>query len=90
MNELVDGNCSVDSSKGADPYGLCPGVQKSFKFFTLSLILHLSNTSLDTGFWPFSKVPVRLLEKAVKNYSKAPSYRPICLPFFRQSIGTYY
>ena len=81
MNSLLQSVGLILVSKGADPYGLRQRFLKSCRFFTLSSILHLSNSCLDTGFWPFNKASVRLLKEAGKNYSNTFSCRPVSLAF---------
>ena len=68
------------NNEGVDPYGLHPKLLQKFKFNTISICLHLLNSAIFMGIWPFDKTIVKFLKKTGKtDFSNPPSWRPISL-----------
>ena len=68
------------NNKGVDPYGLQPKQLKKFKFNTISICLHLTNSAFFMGIWPFDKTIVKFLKTSGKtDFSNPSSWRPISL-----------
>ena len=81
MDELKEAIKKMKTNnKGVDPNGLHPKLLKKFKLNTISICLHLINSALFIGIWPFDKTIVKFLRKSGKtDYSKPSSWRPISL-----------
>ena len=53
----------IDRNKSIDPYNWHTSLIENFKFFTLSLFLHLLSTCWEVRFWTFKQASVTLLKK---------------------------
>ena len=68
------------NNKGVDLYGLHPKLLKKFQINTICICLHMINSALLMGIWPFDKTIVRFVKKSGKtDCSNPPSRRPISL-----------